>query len=74
MLSLDGLLQESREGFQVQPIGLAGMPSWHFCDGALSHVSGGFFSVVGVRLEPSERGRAVMRCISTSRSRLSMGC
>ena len=56
MLSLDGLLEESREGFQVSPIGLAGMPSWHICDGALSHVSGGFFSVVGVRFEPSESG------------------
>lgn len=56
MLSLDGLLQESREGFQVLPTRLADMPSWHFCDGALSHVSGGFFSVVGVRLEPSESG------------------
>lgn len=56
MASLDDLLQESREGFQVQPIGLAGMPSWHFCDGALSHVSGGFFSVMGVRFEPSESG------------------
>lgn len=56
MASLTGLLQESREGFQVLPIGLAGMSSWHFCDGALSHVSGGFFSVVGVRFEPSESG------------------
>lgn len=56
MPSLDGLLLESREGFLAQPIGFAGMSSWHFCDGALSHVSGGFFSVVGVRFEPSEEG------------------
>lgn len=48
---LSQLLQESREGFEVQPIGLADMPSWHWHNGALSHVSGGFFSVVGVRFD-----------------------
>ena len=50
---LSQLLQESREGFEVQPIGLADMPSWHWHNGALSHVSGGFFSVVGVRFDPA---------------------
>lgn len=55
MASLTDLLQQSRAGFQVEPTVLSSMPSWHFSDGALSHASGGFFSVVGVRFEAADQ-------------------
>lgn len=50
-----GFLDESRAGFVVEPITLAQMPSWSIAEGALSHVSGGFFSVVGVQFDAAER-------------------
>lgn len=55
MLSLTDLLEDSRAGFEVVPTGLSSMPTWHFNEGALSHVSGGFFSVVGVRFEATDQ-------------------
>ncbi len=51
--SARAFLDESTTGFVVEPVTLAHMPSWSIADGALSHVSGGFFSVVGVQFEPS---------------------
>lgn len=47
--SLVDRLQESRAGFRVTPTRLSCMPHWHFKEGALSHVSGGFFSIAGVQ-------------------------
>lgn len=44
-------LDESRSGFVVEPISLAQMRSWSMAEGALSHVSGGFFSVVGAQVD-----------------------
>lgn len=44
-------LDESRAGFVVEPTALAQMPSWSIAEGALSHVSGGFFSIVGAQFD-----------------------
>lgn len=54
MASLADLLDENRVGFRIEPIGLTQMPSWRLADGALSHVSGGFFSVVGVHFDATD--------------------
>lgn len=53
-------LDESRAGFVVEPITLAQMPSWSIAQGALSHVSGGFFSVVGAQFDVAGPGREAL--------------
>ncbi|HSV46494.1 MAG TPA: NDP-hexose 2,3-dehydratase family protein [Ramlibacter sp.] len=54
-------LDESKAGFIVEPVTLARMPSWTLADGALSHVSGGFFSVIGAEFDPSsDRSRQAL--------------
>lgn len=55
--AMKDFLDESRQGFVVEPITLAQMPSWKIVDGALSHVSGGFFSVVGIEFDPLDEAR-----------------
>jgi oxidase EvaA len=59
MQELYGFLAESKIGFLVAPIRLREMASWHFSDGALSHRSGGFFSVAGVQLEGEQIRQAI---------------
>lgn len=54
--SLDDLksfLAQAKAGFVIDKISLGDMPDWVLRDGALSHKSGGFFSLVGVA--PTDR-------------------
>lgn len=54
--ALQDFLNESRQGFVIEPITLAGMPTWQVRDGALSHTSGGFFSIAGVEFKDPQGG------------------
>lgn len=56
---LRSFLDESRTGFFVAPINLQDMTSWHLLNGALSHRSGGFFSVAGVQFEGEQARQAI---------------
>lgn len=56
---LKDFLAESKIGFVVAPIDLRDMTTWHFFEGALSHKSGGFFSVAGVQFEAQPGRQAI---------------
>lgn len=45
---LKSFLAQAKVGFVIEKITLSQMPDWVLRDGALSHKSGGFFSLVGV--------------------------
>jgi oxidase EvaA len=45
---LRGLLASGSTGFTCQPVPMRDAPDWRLTDGAISHASGGFFSVVAV--------------------------
>lgn len=45
---LKSFLAQAKAGFVIENISLDQMPDWALRDGALSHKSGGFFSLVGV--------------------------
>lgn len=51
---LRAVLERVRSGFVLRRLRLDEMPAWRLHDGALSHVSGGFFSVVGARFADGE--------------------
>jgi oxidase EvaA len=56
---LKDFLAASKIGFVVRPTGLKDMNSWRLSDGALSHISGGFFSVAGVQFEDEGNRQAI---------------
>lgn len=56
---LKEFLGQARAGFVLNRISLGDMPSWGFRDGALSHASGGFFSIVGLETPGPEPEQAV---------------
>jgi len=57
---LQAFLDRSRLGFSVEAITWADMQGWHFHEGALSHRSGGFFSVSGVEFPDSKIDQAIL--------------
>ena len=50
--ALKRFLQQATVGFEITRISLDQMPDWGLQDGALSHRSGGFFSIAGVQVGP----------------------
>jgi oxidase EvaA len=61
MKSLESFLDEAKQGFVVEKISLDQLPDWSFQDGALSHRTGGFFSVAGIKPDqPSDDERVLL--------------
>ncbi len=57
---LQAWLDQSKRGFSVEAVTWADMQGWHFHEGALSHRSGGFFSVAGVEFPDLKSKQAIL--------------
>ncbi|MGE4084931.1 MAG: NDP-hexose 2,3-dehydratase family protein [Vicinamibacterales bacterium] len=54
------VLSSGSDGFVCEPIAMRDATAWRLTDGAISHVSGGFFSVVGVTPRGDDEGRPLV--------------